>query len=983
MLSKLGSQAIPTPPIPEIVIACGKALVQAPHAFFRWQTKIRLQDGPATNPLPTPRIPLPPMGRQALLTFPPIYKERVNATHNRPTSGQTWPRFGVPDGSGPAEKWVIAGYGAQGYNLAPITPQAQWTPTPPAGIVDPDGASITIPYSFSVQHPNTSEPIPTANITITASEGTVGPITTDGDTVFAFTVTTQVPIGQTHTLKVTVTAKDTAGMTATGLTSSTNLTAVQTTGPRIYMGWFYGVYPNASGAPTYASRPYIMGTSNSTPVTAPGAPMEIIGAMAPADFAQIPPGPFGQFPAASVFYVIDGIAYPTTFYTYSQQPSSTVLNGTTWVAKWTTPSTLSVGSHTIAMRLVVGQEISQTDPIPLTVLPTSYPAPSAQGIRLSQLPQQGSVLTLQGFQSSLDITSMSIAVDGLTQATWDYSTTVPMKITGVDGVGTVQNPSGVSSYTSPDGVNLLAHDSGVYYQLPATPAVVAAGNYQSLQLGVWRFDNGIVGGGTKNVTVTGTDAMGKTFTISGTVTFPTPTMDGSRYALCPLLTSGSTTNLKFKNQAIGNSAYSVTTPARVSTTNGPILIAASVGLNTTTGITSEILSTYVGPTGQVTDYPDFLAYTSANPLVGSGLHPTVYPFGPNIAILDTSKAGNQLPFAWLSMARSDGGSAAQASSSWALQYWEAGDAKCPMNMRSYPTPSTYVGQGAGQPSRTIPGETVYLVSLDQPANSGATRCDLMAGATVIGTALQYNGNIDTSINTQSFPYYWLPDPTNPIGPTPGTAYASRFAYMTYGPNALLTAGNNQRITASVTYSDTTSAEGPMGAMAGNAYDQRLHPFYRNPATTSYKSLETCTFTRQTGQFVQNAMSLPVDTIQLNLGPDGLMTYSHVAVSLSQIVNYDGTYPTLVLGAPNAIASMLKAAPLISGQNRSGFNTVVLSGGATLPTGFASDVYTFQPKAPGRYLVRMTLTEDQSNWVSKGNPLPSPSYFIDTIFDVTT
>jgi hypothetical protein len=38
-------------------------------------------------------IPLPPMGRQMLLTFPPVYKERGGSGNARPTTGQLWPRI--------------------------------------------------------------------------------------------------------------------------------------------------------------------------------------------------------------------------------------------------------------------------------------------------------------------------------------------------------------------------------------------------------------------------------------------------------------------------------------------------------------------------------------------------------------------------------------------------------------------------------------------------------------------------------------------------------------------------------------------------------------------------------------------------------------------------------------------------------------------------------------------------------------------------
>lgn len=44
-------------------------------------------------PVPfTPMLPIPPMGRQVLLTFPPIYRERGGGS-NRPSQGELWPRL--------------------------------------------------------------------------------------------------------------------------------------------------------------------------------------------------------------------------------------------------------------------------------------------------------------------------------------------------------------------------------------------------------------------------------------------------------------------------------------------------------------------------------------------------------------------------------------------------------------------------------------------------------------------------------------------------------------------------------------------------------------------------------------------------------------------------------------------------------------------------------------------------------------------------
>lgn len=43
----------------------------------------------------TIKIPTPPMGRQQIITFPSIYKER-NANSTRPLVGQQWPRLEKP-----------------------------------------------------------------------------------------------------------------------------------------------------------------------------------------------------------------------------------------------------------------------------------------------------------------------------------------------------------------------------------------------------------------------------------------------------------------------------------------------------------------------------------------------------------------------------------------------------------------------------------------------------------------------------------------------------------------------------------------------------------------------------------------------------------------------------------------------------------------------------------------------------------------------
>lgn len=47
-----------------------------PNNFHKWWTVQVDVQGPRSGGQMTPRIPIPPMGRQLILTFPPIYKSR-------------------------------------------------------------------------------------------------------------------------------------------------------------------------------------------------------------------------------------------------------------------------------------------------------------------------------------------------------------------------------------------------------------------------------------------------------------------------------------------------------------------------------------------------------------------------------------------------------------------------------------------------------------------------------------------------------------------------------------------------------------------------------------------------------------------------------------------------------------------------------------------------------------------------------------------
>lgn len=84
---------LPSPRQPRISVPFGGALTILPWVSNRWSINLPgIGFGIAPQSPKQPRIPIPPMGRQMLLTFPPIYRER-GAAANRPAEGQTWPRF--------------------------------------------------------------------------------------------------------------------------------------------------------------------------------------------------------------------------------------------------------------------------------------------------------------------------------------------------------------------------------------------------------------------------------------------------------------------------------------------------------------------------------------------------------------------------------------------------------------------------------------------------------------------------------------------------------------------------------------------------------------------------------------------------------------------------------------------------------------------------------------------------------------------------
>ncbi len=91
----------------------------------------------------TPRAPLPPMGRQVILTFPPIYKERGGGT-TRQLVGQTWPRLYRNATSGSSIGISTSGATSPDFSTGGGTAPIQPTSTVIPATVSVAGSVITV-----------------------------------------------------------------------------------------------------------------------------------------------------------------------------------------------------------------------------------------------------------------------------------------------------------------------------------------------------------------------------------------------------------------------------------------------------------------------------------------------------------------------------------------------------------------------------------------------------------------------------------------------------------------------------------------------------------------------------------------------------------------------------------------------------------------------------------------------------------------------
>ena len=87
--------SLPIPKLSILKMTLSHSLCHFSHIFIKWEmianfgtTRTLVMNIP--KPTKLGKLPLLPIGRQIIITFPPIYKDRSSA--RRPLRGQLWPR---------------------------------------------------------------------------------------------------------------------------------------------------------------------------------------------------------------------------------------------------------------------------------------------------------------------------------------------------------------------------------------------------------------------------------------------------------------------------------------------------------------------------------------------------------------------------------------------------------------------------------------------------------------------------------------------------------------------------------------------------------------------------------------------------------------------------------------------------------------------------------------------------------------------------
>jgi len=918
------------------------------------------------------------------MTLPAIYKDKtITSTVTaspRPTSGPIWPRTVV----------LLAGAGATGGSPAPVTsatpiqPQASFVGNPSTAVVCANSTPVVVGLAFVITSPNSGIPIPAANVVVAVSGGTASPVVGDGTGNFTTTVTLTANPGTTTTAGVSIQASDQVGQFSNVINLSIVATGVNTNGPVNYID-----FPANTASPLGTTfTPYALGTLSNVITSMAGKSLTAIGCISPSDLTS---SIYGK--TFSFGWSIDGTVQGATLAWNALGGDPTTVLAPTWVTQITFPATLGAGTHTVIQQLTVNGLLSASAPQTINILPSNYSAPTIGDLSVVAWSGQYSVLRLLAATLPNDIATIAITVDSGTPNWMNWSTAWQMTL-GPSQMAYSPGFQGVCVYksgVSGAGIPLVDHvasplTAGTVQFIP--PAIIA-GTYATLDLATAPIDAGCFSG-SHTVTVTLTDAAGKTTSITKILTFPSPTMDNSRFSLTttvsyglgstPYIAGTSTTYDQYGGAHTTNISY--TNPIKIPAMGGNLLVIfCPDGFPQVPWLPgNSIPSSTDLIAGLQIAFPTATGWASNT---GYQSYVNKYPLGPNTAVIDLRNIFNPAGSAQMSIVNPDA-TLATGGKQFNYGVWQWGAAALPKAAtlaagitQSYPWP-------------------MNVLSMVPETQAGISKVDLMIGSTVIGTAVPASGSFYPY--TQTSQSAWTSN--NPIAPGqsvntplnnvyPFTAYNIPVAGFAFNPSALDLSGTQGTMTIRVTCSDGSTTTTPT-----NAYSTTPgNPFYAPggiPDGSQYLRIPYlptgCTTTTQTGPFTQSVVNPTVGTINITSGA-GTKTYPHVSMTAASLTNYTGTpggigftWPTFAAAGITETCAQLMEVAWPS-------TVMVLSGGATPgiwtnpstpgTSGFFTNIGAqgLLCCQPGRYLVRF-----QQNGTFDGTHYRI--YYADVVIDIT-
>ena len=874
-------------------------------------------------PVPVIKIPPPPLARLIFNTFPAVYRDGNTAS----ATGQLYP---------PPCRLKATGGTADPSTPTTLTqPVAQFVSTPPKITFAANGAVCQIPVAFQISHPNTVDPIPVDAIVCRVTGGTASPLVADGAGGYSCTITAQSAVGTTSQLSVVIQATDQAGKISTALNWNMAVKGINTNGPANYLGGM-----PVDSTVTTANRPYLMGNSPATVTVQGGQTLQLAGGILPSRADD--PDVFGK--SLAVEWLVDGTAYPVSVHqSVYGGTGNAYVNSSWWIGACKLPI-LAAGSHTLAQRVTIDNCIASTSAsCPLVVLPNSYPDPTLGGMSVAAYPGQHSVLRLANLVTANDLTSLKLEIPSVPNFGYTF-----------DPEGSY--PCGGNRVWGTDGATITGRGAEPITAVGTAridPIVVTAGDYPSLDLGTYILDNARVQG-SHSVTVTGTDAAGKTFTHTESVTFPAPTLDGSRFALMPIVGAGLHTltyGSAEESVLIGDHWYGHYETRTIARTSRIRLQAASRSrhilyfpdgwpkgiTNSTTDFSPGVGIDFPAASGWC-QHDGYSAYFKR-------------AFGDRTIVLDLSTTDLVTDSVGLTVDAMDG---ALAGKTIQFGHWKADDAACPQAAFLFP----HIG--------IVANTDATIESMRPESQSHISMVEILSGSTVIGRATPVNGALN--LNTYGPSSLFGVDPTPNDTPATGTPWLAQTSpditrYEIHSnctewlPAALDTADSGERLAYRVTCADGSTTQQAPTETFGH------HPFTRlevggktdQQATAGLSaSLVTCPAVAA----APTTTPLAVDTVDVTTA-SGTISCLRISVSKAQMARaltpdnptywpkVEITWPAIFSGFGDF--KLVNVVPLTGGaepcfRSKDGYWHQRTGGMFPVQTDFCSAV-------PGRYFMR--------------------------------